>query len=99
MVSIFSYKAFSPYLDHVDSSQEMILIIRWFISHVGQNRQYNGLLSIYSICYYFYSSFEVTAVVKKKEKENKFRYTVKKLPGDIVPEKCKTEVIIKTWSN
>ncbi|VDI28305.1 Hypothetical predicted protein [Mytilus galloprovincialis] len=37
------------------------------------------------------NSFEVTAVVKKKEKENKFRYTVKKLPGDIVPEKCKTE--------
>ena len=37
------------------------------------------------------NSLEVTAVVTKNEKENKFRYSVKKLPGDIVPEKCKTE--------
>lgn len=60
---------------------------------------HDTVFNLNQVVNFFYSSFEVTAVVKKKEKENKFRYTVKKLPGDIVPEKCKTEVIIKIQLN
>ncbi|KAJ8298825.1 hypothetical protein KUTeg_022885 [Tegillarca granosa] len=37
-------------------------------------------------------SFEVTAEIKnKKGVVKKYRYKIKKLPGEIVPEKCKVE--------
>jgi hypothetical protein len=37
----------------------------------------------------------VIAVVKKNDIENKFKYAIKKLPGEITPDKCSTEVCYK----
>lgn len=36
------------------------------------------------------NSLEITVIIKK-DIENKFRYTIKKLPGEIVPDKCTIE--------
>jgi len=33
--------------------------------------------------------------VKKNDIENKFKYAIKKLPGEITPDKCSTEVCYK----
>lgn len=37
------------------------------------------------------NSLEVIAIVKKNDIENKFKYAIKKLPGEIIPDKCSTE--------
>ncbi|VDI20269.1 Hypothetical predicted protein [Mytilus galloprovincialis] len=37
------------------------------------------------------NSLQITAIIKKNDIENKFKYDIRKLPGEIIPEKCTTK--------
>jgi hypothetical protein len=39
-----------------------------------------------------FSSLEVIVIVKKDDTEDKYRYILQKLPGEIIPEECSTKV-------
>ena len=54
--------------------------------------QTEQIQDIYNLFFFNFSSLEVIAIVKKDDTEDKYRYILQKLPGEIIPEECSTKV-------